>query len=64
MVPTTVTAAPEVALGPPPDQLIAPKRVAAESAPVDLGLAVAGVGALAGAAVATAMIARRRLFTR
>jgi hypothetical protein len=64
VAPTTVTAAPEVALGPPPDQLIAPKRVAAESAPVDLGLAVAGVGALAGAAVATAMIARRRLFTR
>jgi hypothetical protein len=64
VVPTTVTAAPEVALGPPPDQLIAPKRVAAESAPIDLGLAVAGVGALAGAAVATAMIARRRLFTR
>ena len=64
VAPTTVTAAPEVALGPPPDQLIAPKRAAAESAPVDLGLAVAGVGALAGAAVATAVIARRRLYSR
>jgi len=60
----TTTAAPEIALGPPPDQLIAPKRAAAESAPVDLGLAVAGVGALAGAAVAAAVIARRRLLNR
>ena len=60
----TTTAAPEVALGPPPDQLIAPKRAAAESAPVDLGLALAGVGALAGAAVAAAVIARRRLLNR
>jgi hypothetical protein len=59
-----VTAAPEVALGPPPDQLITPKRAAAESAPVDLGLAMVGVGALAGAAVATAVLARRRLFSR
>ena len=64
VAPTTVTAAPEVALGPPPDQLITPKRAAAESAPVDLGLAVAGMGALAGAAVATAVIARRRLLGR
>ncbi|MBV8385626.1 MAG: DUF2330 domain-containing protein [Acidimicrobiia bacterium] len=64
VAPTTVTAAPEIALGPPPDQLIAPKRVAAESAPVDLGLAVAGVGALAGAAVATVVFSRRRLRTR
>ena len=64
VAPTTVTAAPEIALGPPPDQLIAPKRAAAESAPVDLGLAVAGVGALAGAAVATVVFSRRRLRTR
>jgi len=64
VAPTTVTAAPEVALGPPPDQLITPKRAAAESAPVDLGLAVTGLGALAGAAVATAVIARRRLLGR
>ena len=64
VAPTTVTAAPEIALGPPPDQLIAPKRVAAESAPVDLGLAVAGVGALGGAAVATVVFSRRRLRTR
>jgi len=63
VAPTTI-AAPEIALAPPPDQLIGPKRAAAESAPVDLGLAAAGVGALAGAAVATAVIARRRLFTR
>jgi len=55
----TTTAALELAL--PPDQLIEPQRAASESAPVDLGLAVAGVGALAGAAVATAVIARRRL---
>jgi pantoate kinase len=62
VAPTTVTAAPEVALGPPPDQVISPKGAAAESAaPVDLGFAVAGAGALAGAAVATAVIARRRL---
>jgi hypothetical protein len=60
-VPPT-TAALELALAPPPDQLIEPTRAAAESAPIDLGLAVAGVGALAGAAVATAVIARRRLF--
>jgi hypothetical protein len=58
-VPPT-TAALELALAPPPDQLIEPTRAAAESAPIDLGLAVAGVGALAGAAVATAVIARRR----
>jgi hypothetical protein len=64
VAPTTVTAAPEVALGPPPDQLIAPKRAVAESAPVDLGLAVAAVGALAGAAVATGVIARGRPFVR
>jgi hypothetical protein len=64
VAPTTVTAAPEVALGPPPDQLIAPKRAVAESAPVDLGLAVAAVGALAGAAVATGVIARGRPFAR
>jgi len=61
---TTVTAPPEIALGPPPDQLIAPKRTAAESTPVDLGLAVAGVGALAGAAFASVAIARRRLLAR
>ncbi|MBV9040829.1 MAG: DUF2330 domain-containing protein [Acidimicrobiia bacterium] len=64
VAPTTVTAAPEIALGPPPDQLIAPKRAAAESAPVDLGLAVAGVGALGGAAAATVVFSRRRLRTR
>src|SRR5438270_8367450 len=58
---TVVTAPPEFALGPPPEQLIAPRRTAA-SAPVGVGLAVAGVGALAGAAVATGVIARRRLF--
>jgi hypothetical protein len=60
----TTTAAPELALAPPPDQLIGPKRAASESTPVDMGLAVVGVGALAGAAVASAVIARRRLFGR
>jgi hypothetical protein len=64
VAPTTVTAPPEVALGPPPDQLITPTRAASESAPVDFGLAVAAVGALAGAAVATTVIARRRLLRR
>jgi hypothetical protein len=64
VAPTTVTAPPEVALGPPADQLITPKRAAAQSAQVDLGLALVGVGALAGAAMATAVIARRRLFGR
>jgi hypothetical protein len=58
-VPPT-TAALELALAPPPDQLIEPTRAVAASPSVDLGLAVAGVGALAGAAVATAVIARRR----
>ena len=62
VAPTTVTAAPELALGPPPDQLIAPRRAAAESPPLDV--AIAGVGALAGAALATAAIARRRLLRR
>jgi hypothetical protein len=60
---TSVATTPDVALGPPPDALIAPKRAAA-STPVGLGLAVAGVGALAGVAVATAMTARRRLLQR
>ena len=64
VAPTKVTAPPEIALGPPSDQLISPKRTAAESAPVDFGLAVAGVGALAGAAFATVAIARRRLSSR
>ncbi|HEV3354289.1 MAG TPA: DUF2330 domain-containing protein [Acidimicrobiales bacterium] len=64
VAPTTVTSPPEVALGPPADQLLAPRRAAAESAPVDLGLALAGVGALAGAALATTVIARRRLIRR
>jgi hypothetical protein len=64
VAPTTVTSPPEVALGPPADQLLAPRRAAAESAPVDLGLALAGVGALAGAALATTVIARRRLLNR
>jgi hypothetical protein len=63
VAPTKVTAPPEIALGPPSDQLISPKRTAAESASVDFGLAVAGVGALAGAAFATVAIARRRLFS-
>jgi hypothetical protein len=64
VAPTTVTAPPEVALGPPPDQLITPTRAVAHSSPVDLGLAVTGIGALAGAAIATTMIARRRLIRR
>ena len=58
-VPPT-TAALELALAPPPDQLIEPTRAVAASPSVDLGLAAAGVGALTGAAVATAAIARRR----
>ncbi|MBV8296568.1 MAG: hypothetical protein JO085_07015, partial [Acidimicrobiia bacterium] len=64
VAPTTVTSAPELALGPPPDQVIEPTRASTESAPVDLGLAAAGVGALAGAAVAAAVVTRRRILGR
>ncbi|MBV8236474.1 MAG: DUF2330 domain-containing protein, partial [Acidimicrobiia bacterium] len=64
VAPTTVTSAPELALGPAPDQVIEPTRASIESAPVDLGLAAAGVGALAGAAVAAAVVTRRRILGR
>ncbi|MBV8981681.1 MAG: DUF2330 domain-containing protein [Acidimicrobiia bacterium] len=64
VAPTTVTAPAEIALGLPPDQVIAPKRADAESAPVDLGVALMGAGVLAGAAVATVLVARRRLLSR
>ena len=64
VAPTTVTSAPELALGPAPDQAIEPTRASTEAAPVDLGLAAAGVGALAGAAVAAAVVTRRRILGR
>jgi hypothetical protein len=64
VAPTTITAPPEIALGPPPDQLISPKRTAADSAPVDVGLAVAAAGALGGAAIAAIWTTRRRLLRR
>jgi len=44
--------------------VIEPTRASIESAPVDLGLAAAGVGALAGAAVAAAVVTRRRILGR
>ncbi|MBV8303668.1 MAG: DUF2330 domain-containing protein [Acidimicrobiia bacterium] len=64
VAPTTVTSAPELALGPAPDQAIEPTRASTEAAPVDLGLAAAGVGALAGAAVAAAVVTRLRILGR
>jgi hypothetical protein len=59
---TTVTTPTEIALGLPPVPLPPSRRVAVDRpGPIGLGMAVAGVGALAAAAAWTGVVGRRRL---
>jgi hypothetical protein len=65
VAPTTITTPAQVALGPPPDLLVSPRRASAGGqARVGAGLAVVGGAALGAAALATGVIRRRRPATR